>query len=77
MHIASMLFKKKNVVSRYITEVKSRHDIGIPTTFGYYNCGEKTGFNVRAMFSQYSFVLPGFKNVFHAFFSWTVCLCQN
>ena len=27
-------------VLRYINKVKSRHDIGIPTTCGYQNCAE-------------------------------------
>ena len=35
-----------------LKSVKSRHGIGIPTTYGYQHYGEKIGFYVSAMFDQ-------------------------
>ena len=32
--------KNEGGVLRYINKVKSKHDIGIPTTFSYQHCGE-------------------------------------
>ena len=54
----------------YIDKVKSRHGIVIPKTCGYQYCGEKTGFNVRAMLAQSYFALPVLHNILHSFFAW-------
>ena len=32
--------------------VKYRHGIGLPTTYVFQSCGDKTGFDVRDMFDQ-------------------------
>ena len=46
---------------RYTNNIKYIHIIGIPTTCGYHNVSEKTGFNVGAMFAQYYFALDLFQ----------------
>ena len=61
----------EEVVLRYVKKVKCRHGIGIPTTCVYQNYGDKTDFNVRAMFYQSYFSLPVLHNILHHFFAWT------
>ena len=56
----------------YIRKVKFIHYIGLPTTCGYQYCGDKTGFNVRAMFDQYYFALPVLHNIVHIFFCMSI-----
>ena len=58
---------------RYINKVKPRKGFGPPTTCGYQNCGEKTCFNVRAMFAQYEFASTVLQNILHHFFAWEFC----
>ena len=60
--------QKESVVLRYIKKVKYRHGIGPPKTCLYQNCVEKTGFNVRAMFSQYYFVSPVLHDTLYHFY---------
>ena len=52
----------------YINKVKSRHVIGLLTTFGYHNFGESAGFNARGMFNQYYFALLVNNNTWQPFF---------
>ena len=59
--------KKVFVLLSYINRVKYRHGIGIPTTYGYQYCADKTCFNVRSMFSLSYFTLPVLNNILHIF----------
>ena len=60
-----MLLKKDGILLRYINKVKFRHGLGIPKTCGYQYCGEKTGFDFRAMLAQYYFALPVLHNILY------------
>ena len=55
-------------VLRYIDKARSRYGIGTPTTCGYHDCGESTGFNVRSMFAQSYFSLTVNQNTLNNFF---------
>ena len=52
---------------KYKKKFKSKHGIGLPTTCGYQNYGEKKVFYVRAMFDQYYFVLRVLHNILQFF----------
>ena len=48
-------------------KVESIHGIGLPTTCGYNDCGEKNSFNFRAMFAQSYFALPVLHGILNHF----------
>ena len=68
--IESYSSKKIGINLDYIKKVKFRHFIGISTTCGYQYFGEKTGFNVGAMFALFYFALLVLHNIFNPFFAW-------
>ena len=64
------IYKEGGFLLNYINKVKYWRVITILITFGYQNCGKKTGFNAISMFSLSYFALQLLQKIMHHSFAY-------